>query len=120
MTIQHIPQTRDWTPLEDLGPVGVPLSEPACALRGRKIVIPGAESASTGIWECSPGKFRRQVQDGEIMHILAGECTFTPDGQPPLVIRAGDTVFMSPGTQGVWDIRTTVRKLYVLAPPDAK
>ncbi|AVG40746.1 cupin [Achromobacter insolitus] len=116
MTIQHIPQTRETTPLDDLGPVGIPLSEPACALRARKIVIPGAEATSAGIWECTPGQFRRQVKEGEIMHILAGSGTFTPDGQAPQPFQAGDTLAMSPNTEGIWHIHTTVRKLYVLAP----
>jgi uncharacterized cupin superfamily protein len=37
------------------------------------------------------------VKRGEVMHIVAG-----------------DTVFMSPMTQGVWDIKETVRKVYTL------
>jgi len=116
MSIQHIQQTRELADLDDLGPVPVPLSEPACRLRGRKVAVAGT-AADTGVWECSPGKFRRQVQAGEVMHILEGECTFTPDGQAPIAIRAGDTIFMPPMTTGVWDVRRTVRKVYVLVPP---
>lgn len=114
MSIQHIRQTRDVQDLESLGNVGIPLSEPACALRGRKLAIPGADEAQTGIWECSPGQFRRQVTRGEVMHILSGECTFTPDDGEPLHIRAGDTVLMSPNTNGIWNVKTTVRKVYTL------
>lgn len=102
MTITHIRQIQDFAQFDDQGPVGVPLSEPACIVRSRKIAIPGAPATRTGIWECSPGKFRRQVEDGEIMHMLAGECSFIPDGQPPLKMQAGDTLFMPPNTQGVW------------------
>ncbi len=120
MSIQHIPQTRDTAQLDEIGPVGIPLSDPACTLRASKLVIPGAEATSAGIWECTPGQFRRQVQEGEIMHILAGSGTFTPDGQPPLQFRAGDTLAMPPNTQGVWHIHTAVRKLYVLAPATSK
>ena len=116
MSIQHIPQTRDTAQLDELGPVGIPLSAPACTLRASKLVVPGAEATSAGIWECTPGQFRRQVQEGEIMHILAGSGTFPPGGQPPLQFRAGDTLAMPPNTQGVWHIHTAVRKLYVLAP----
>ena len=118
MSIQHIQQTRGLPELDDWGPVPVPLSEPACTLRGKEVKIAGAGHADTGIWECSPGKFRRQVQAGEVMHILSGECTFTPDGKAPLHIRAGDTLFMPPRTMGVWDIKSTVRKVYVLVQPD--
>jgi len=117
MSIQHIKQTRDITDLDERGPVPAPLSEPACRLRGRTITIPGT-SADAGIWECSPGKFRRQIKSAEVMHILEGECTFTPDGKDPIEIHAGDTLFMPPATTGVWDIRRTVRKVYVLIQPD--
>jgi uncharacterized cupin superfamily protein len=54
------------------------------------------------------------VKRGEVMHILSGKCTFTPDGGEVMHINAGDTVFMSPMTQGVWDIEETVRKVYTL------
>jgi uncharacterized cupin superfamily protein len=114
MTIRHIKQTRDHEALDDLGKVGTPLSEPACTLRGKKIELDGTENLSTGIWECSPGQFRREVKRGEVMHILSGKCTFTPDGGEVMHIDAGDTLFMSPMTQGVWDIQETVRKVYTL------
>lgn len=113
MTIQHIQSTID-TPVAALGPVGIPLSEPACQLQGFKVSIPGREGTDTGIWECSPGRFRRQIAAGEVMHVLSGSCTFTPDDGQAIEIKAGDTLFMSPNTTGVWDIRETLRKVYVL------
>lgn len=114
MTIQHIRHTAAATELDAWGPVGIPLSEPACQLQGIKKQIPGKEATDTGIWECTPGRFRRQIEAGEVMHILAGRCTFTPDGGAPIEIAAGDTLFLSPNTVGVWDIQQTVRKVYVL------
>lgn len=114
MTIQHIKNTALTTELEAWGPVGIPLNEPACQLKGFKKSIPGKEATDTGLWECSPGQFRRQIAAGEVMHVLAGRCTFTPDGGEPIDITAGDTLFLSPNTVGVWDIQETVRKVYVL------
>ena len=113
MTIQHVPRTATQH-LESRGPVGIPLSTPVCQLKGAKYQIPGKETTDTGIWECSPGRYRRQVVAGEVMHILSGRCTFTPDEGEKFEIAAGDTVFMSPKTVGVWDIHETVRKVYVL------
>lgn len=114
MTILHLAQTADLQPLDDLGVVGLPLSEPACTLKGRKIDIAGRPQASTGIWECSPGSFRRQVTAAEVMHILSGECEFIPDEGKPIHIKAGDSIFMPPDTNGVWKIYRTVRKIYTL------
>lgn len=114
MTIQHIKRTSETSQLEEWGAVGIPLSEPACRLRGFKKSIPGKEDIDTGVWECSPGRFRRQIKSGEVMHILSGQCTFTPDNADPIEINAGDTLFFAPDTTGVWDVRETLRKVYVL------
>ncbi len=114
MSIQHIKKTTDTFELESWGPVGIPLTNPPCQLRGIKKVIPGKDATDTGIWECSPGRFRRQIAAGEVMHILAGRCTFTPDDGHTIAIEAGDILFLSPNTVGIWDIQETVRKIYVL------
>jgi hypothetical protein len=48
------------------------------------------------------------------MHILAGACTFTPHGGAPIAITAGDTLFFPAHTVGVWHVRETLRKVYVV------
>ena len=75
---------------------------------------PGKAHVRTGLWECSLGKFRREIAEGEVMHILTGRCTFTPDSAPMIELRAGDTAFFPPDTRGIWEILRTVRKVYVL------
>jgi uncharacterized cupin superfamily protein len=116
MVITHIAQTAAITDLPHVGPVAKPLSEPACELHMRKLVLEGTSSPGQGIWECSPGKFRRDIKFAEFMHILSGKGTFTPDVGDPIAFAAGDTIMMSPQTNGVWDIEQTVRKVYVLIP----
>lgn len=93
MGIQIIRQSATTSDLQDQGTVAVPLSAPACALRGVDVSIAGRPAAETGLWECSPGKFQRQVASGEVMHILAGQGCFFSEAegaQPvdsPLAIR---------------------------------
>ncbi|MVW79529.1 cupin domain-containing protein [Bordetella sp. 02P26C-1] len=116
MAVIHVAQTADISDIEPIGPVGKPLSEPACQLRLREFDIAGASSLGQGIWECSPGKFRREVKSAEVMHILSGKGVFTSDNGEATVFQAGDTIMMSPLTQGVWEIQETVRKVYVLLP----
>jgi uncharacterized protein len=68
-----------------------------------------------GVWECSPGKFQRQVAQAEFCHFLSGECSFTPEnGGPTIEIRPGDVVFFPPNSMGVWDIRQTSRKVFIV------
>jgi Predicted enzyme of the cupin superfamily len=114
MTIHHIKKTVSFEGLQDSGTVGSPLSAPACALKSYEVPLEGVEDPSTGVWECSPGSFRREVTRAEVMHFLSGECTFTPDGGDPMHIEAGDTLFMPPNTTGVWVIKATVRKVFTL------
>ena len=49
-------------------------------------------SASIGVWESSPGVFRRHLPNREFCHIISGSCTFTPDGGEPVELSAGDAV----------------------------
>ncbi|WP_371764800.1 cupin domain-containing protein [Massilia sp.] len=70
--------------------------------------------ASIGVWESSPGVFRRHLKNREFSHIISGWCIFTPDGGGPVELRAGDAVLFPANCEGVWDIRETLRKTYVL------
>ena len=64
MKLTHIkaPATAPSAKLEDWGPVGEPVGQPVPALRGQ-----GAhEGPDVGVWECSPGRFRRQIKSAEL------------------------------------------------------
>lgn len=93
-----------------VSPVGEPLARTRVAFDQH---LP-SEGVGLGIWECTPGKWRRQVTKREFSHILDGHCTFTPDGQPPIELRAGDSVYFPANCNGVWDIHQTVRKSYLI------
>ncbi|MDR0208464.1 MAG: cupin domain-containing protein [Pseudomonas putida] len=69
---------------------------------------------TTGIWECTPGTFRRQVAQGEYSYIVAGEGSFTPEHGPAIEFQAGDALYFEANTQGTWVIRQTVRKTYLI------
>ena len=114
MTITVIRDSAHVDSLHALGAVPTPLSEPACQLKGQEVVLSGRPDCQTGLWECSPGRFQRAIEHGEVMHILAGSGTFLPEQGDPVVFHAGDTLFFPPHTRGVWEIVQTVRKLYVL------
>lgn len=68
----------------------------------------------TGIWECSPGRFRRQVPQAEYSYFISGHGSFTPDGGEPIKFKAGDAVYFAANTEGEWDILETVTKAYVI------
>lgn len=114
MSITVLRQTATLEPLQDQGLPARPLSEPPCRFSGLDVALDGAGNNACGVWQCEPGRFERQLAEAEVMHILAGACTFTPTGGEPVAIRAGDTLFFPARTTGVWHITETLRKVFVV------
>lgn len=111
MNITHFRNTPEIA-LEDSNPVAVPLGEPLAVTSTTS--VERSDGVETGVWECTPGRWRRQIVEQEFCHFVAGRCTFTPDGGEPIEICAGDALMMPANTTGIWDIQETVRKTYVL------
>lgn len=114
MTIQILRQSATLGGLQDDGAVARPLSQPPCQTRTLEVELAGARENRSGLWECAPGRFERQLPQAEVMHILSGACTFTPTDGEALDVRAGDTLFFPEHTTGVWHITETLRKVYVV------
>ena len=70
--------------------------------------------ASAGVWECTPGPSRWLLETHEVIHLVAGRMTVTPDGGEPTEIVAGDVAVFPKGWSGTWDIHETVRKVYAI------
>lgn len=111
MSIQIFRQSVNFSPLEPKGPVPKPLGDEVCHTSAVNFNVEGARS---GIWEATPGQYARHIAEGEVMHILSGRCTFTPPDREPIEINPGDTLYFPPNTQGVWDIKETMRKVFVV------
>lgn len=100
----------------------IDLAQPAKLPLGKIVAYQGTDqhqetaesNASIGVWESSPGMFRRHLKNREFSHIISGWCIFTPDGCEPVELRAGDAVLFPENCEGVWEIKETLRKTYVL------
>ncbi|ARP95170.1 cupin domain-containing protein [Bordetella genomosp. 13] len=114
MSITVLSQTAQITDLQDEGPVAAPVSQPAVTTVGREVHVEGMGENRSGVWECQPGTFKRHLANAELMHILAGKCTFTPEGGEPVEFGAGDTVYFPANTRGVWNVETALRKVYAI------
>jgi uncharacterized cupin superfamily protein len=97
--------------LEDWGDAPSPLSDPAPKVRGQYV---SKEGPRAGIWECSPGRFRRVNPAAEVAHFVIGRCSFTPDNGETVEIKAGDTFYLPENSFGEWVIHETVRKSFVI------
>ncbi|MDD2048986.1 cupin domain-containing protein [Pseudomonas putida] len=111
MSITQFKNT-DTVALQESNPVAVPLGEPVSI--ASVTAVERSDGVETGIWECTPGRWRRQIVQQEFCHFIKGRCTFTPDGGEPLTIEAGDAIMLPANSTGIWDIEETVRKTYVL------
>jgi uncharacterized protein len=100
------------TQLDDWGSVAVPVGEPIAKLRG-KILSKNADGSEAGLWECTPGKWVRQVMDAEFCTFISGRAIFTPENEAPFEIHAGDIVYFPRSSKGTWEILETLRKTYI-------
>ena len=103
--------------LEDWGPVVEPVGSSVAHVRGCGIADVAGHLVNMGVWECSPGMWRRQVMLPELAHIIAGRARFYPDRGQPLDIRAGDLIWFPRNTKGTWEVIETLRKTYILVEP---
>ena len=97
------------TELEDWGPLAEATGDPM-ATHGVEVWVDGENSA--GIWQCGPGPSHWTLETNEVIYLVAGKMTVTPDGGAPSVIGVGDVAVFPKGWTGTWNIHETVRKVY--------
>ena len=101
-----------WAPLTATG------SMPGAAdgeARTAERVLYEDEHMEIGIWEVTPGSF--DAAHGayvEHMHFVAGDALVTGADGSAYEVRPGRTLTVPAGWSGRWDVRSTVRKTYVL------
>ena len=114
MSITVLHQTATLTGLQEQGTPAQPKSAPPCRLSGIDVELEGAGDNGCGMWECTPGRFERQLAQAEVMHIVCGRGAFTPTSGEPIEFRTGDTLFFPASTIGEWRIGETLRKVFVV------
>jgi uncharacterized cupin superfamily protein len=67
-----------------------------------------------GLWQSTPGAWRVSYAEWEYVHILEGVSVLHEDGLPPVTLRAGDSLVIRPGFDGVWEVVQTTLKDYVI------
>ncbi len=96
--------------MTDRGAANEPQGQPIAWIRSKSL----HEGPDCGVWESSPGKWRRAVTSAEFCHFVSGRCRFHADTGEVLEIEAGDAVLFPPNTKGTWEVIETLRKNYVL------
>src|SRR5664279_5650085 len=96
-------ELEEWDSLEEA-------TEHPMAVHGLEVWVDGDKSA--GIWQCAPGPSRWTLAENEVIYVVSGRMTVTPDGGESSDIGAGDLAVFPLGWTGTWVIHETVRKAY--------
>ena len=86
-------ELEDWGPLEEA--TGAPM-----ATHGLEMWVDGGKSA--GIWQCTPGPSYWVQDENEVIYLLSGRMTVTPDGAESEEVKAGDIAVFPTGWKGTW------------------
>ena len=100
--------------LTDWGPVAQPAGQPVSRTRGRLLHRDDDGANEAGLWVCTPGVWRCEVERDEFCQFLAGRCVYTDDAGQRLEIEAGDAAFFPAGWTGTCQVLETVRKTYMI------
>jgi uncharacterized protein len=67
-----------------------------------------------GVWQSTPGAWRVSYDEWEYCRIQEGHSVITGDDGSVLDVKAGDSFIIRPGFAGVWEVRKTTVKDYVI------
>ena len=74
------------------------------------------EKVLAGVWQCAPCREEISAYPvNEMMTVLEGSVTVTPEGEESMIFVPGDTFFIPKGTPCVWEITETLKKYYMIA-----
>jgi uncharacterized cupin superfamily protein len=98
--------------------------DPSCIEEGRPVArcLTFAESPdrrlSSGVWECTAGKFKVVFWVDEVVHIVEGEVTIREgDSENVHALGPGDAVYFPLGLVTHWHIPRYVKKFFVVRAP---
>jgi uncharacterized cupin superfamily protein len=69
----------------------------------------------SGIWVCTPGRWRFSIPRDEFCHFVAGRATYCSDDGETIEATPGTVVMFPGGWTGECTVHETMRNLYMLA-----
>lgn len=73
----------------------------------------GPEGLTSGLWDCTAGRFRWTYGSDEIVHVLEGGVIVEDADGRAVTLGPGDVAHFAAGTVYTWTVPEYVRKLYV-------
>ena len=110
----HIHGASTYADLVDWGPQP-DMIEGQSHSTGRLLHKGPKNSPETGIWVCTPGKWRISVPRDEFCHFVEGRVTYRKDGSNEVITAtAGTCVLITAAWEGTAEITETLRTIYML------
>ncbi|MFV3331172.1 cupin domain-containing protein [Pseudomonas sp. NY15437] len=113
-TAPHIRGARDYDDLVDWG-VQSDALEGVSHSSGRLLFKGPNNSPETGVWVCTPGRWRLSIPRDELCHFVSGRATYRSDAGEVIEVEPDTLVLFPAGWTGECTVHSTIRNLYMLA-----
>ncbi|MER8664997.1 cupin domain-containing protein [Mesorhizobium sp. M1148] len=110
----HLHQASTRTDLVDWGAQSDAL-DGASHSTGRLVHKGPNNQPESGIWVCTPGRWRLSIPRDELCHFVAGRATYRSDAGEVVEVAAGTVVMFPAGWTGECTVHETMRNVYMLA-----
>jgi uncharacterized cupin superfamily protein len=110
----HLRQASTRTDLVDWGAQPEAL-EGASHSTGRLVHKGPNNQPESGIWVCTPGRWRLAIPRDELCHFVAGRATYRSDDGEVIEVSAATVVMFPAGWTGECTVHETIRNVYMLA-----
>ena len=89
--------------------------EGASRSSGRLVHKGPQNQPESGVWVCTPGRWRLQIPRDELCHFVAGRATYRSDAGEVIEITPATLVLFPAGWRGECTVHETLRNTYLLA-----
>ena len=110
----HILGAREYADLLDWG-VQSDAVEGVSHSSGRLLFKGPNNSPETGLWVCTPGRWRLSIPRDELCHFVSGRATYREDSGEVIEVHPNTLVLFPAGWTGECQVIETIRNLYMLA-----
>lgn len=116
LTARHVRLSPEPLPPMPLAPESILEGRPEAF--GRVILQSDDKRVSSGLWECTPGRFTWEFVWDEFVHVHVGHVVVTTQDGQRIELRAGDFATFPRGMKSEWHVLERVRKTFTVRTPD--
>lgn len=116
LTARHVRASSEPLPPMPLAPESIREGTPQAF--GRILLQSDDKRISSGLWECTPGRFTWDFTWDEFVHVHVGHVVVTTEDGRRIELRAGDFAAFPRGLKTEWQVLERVRKTFTVRTPE--